>query len=780
MNEAGEPGRKTETLRERISALSAAILRISASLDLATVLQEAVDTARALTSARYGIITTVDEAGEVREFVTSGFTPEEKRRFAEWPDGPRLFAHLRDLPGPVRLADLPDYVRALGFSADLMRSHTFLGTPMRHRDVHVGHFFLAEKEGAPEFTDEDEEVLMVFASQAAAAIANARTHSAEQRARTDLEALVETSPVGVVVFDARNGQPVFTNREAKRIIEPLRTAGRPVEELLEVLTFRRADGREISLREIPIAETFIHSETVRAEEIVVSVPDGRSVSMLVNGTPIRATDGTVTSVVITMQDLAPLEELDRLRTEFLGMVSHELRAPLASIKGSATTLLKAAAELDPAEMHEFHRIIDEQTEYMLGLISDLLDVGRIDAGTLSVSPESTEVTGAVDQARTAFVSGGSTHTILIDLPPDLPRVLVDRRRIVQVLNNLFANAARHSPESSPIRVAGVRDGLHVAISVADEGRGISAEQLPDLFRKYTNLGSNDGRHGLRGAGLGLAICKGLVEAHGGRIWAASGGPGQGTQFTFTIPVAEEPGAASPRSSSPRIERDQIRVLVVDDDPQTLRYVRETLAKAGYSPIVTGDHRELSRIIGKEKPHLILLDLVLPGTDGLELLESVPELADLPVIFISAYGRDETIAKALEAGAADYLVKPFSATELTARIRAALRKQIGPEPFVLGELAIHYEQRRVTMGDRPVQLTATEFELLRVLSLNAGRVVTYDSLIRQVWRGRETVDVDLVRNFVKKLRAKLGEDAASPTWLFNARGVGYRMVNPQEA
>ncbi len=128
----------------------------SASLDLATVLGEAVDTARALTAARYGIITTVDDAGEVREFVTSGFTPEEKRQFAEWPDGPRLFAHLRDLQGPVRLVDFPDYVRALGFSADLMRSRTFLGTPMRHRDVHVGHFFLAEKAGAPGFTEEDE------------------------------------------------------------------------------------------------------------------------------------------------------------------------------------------------------------------------------------------------------------------------------------------------------------------------------------------------------------------------------------------------------------------------------------------------------------------------------------------------------------------------------------------------------------------------------------------------------------------------------------------------
>ena len=776
--------REIEALRERISALNAAILRISANLDLATVLQQAVDSARTLTGARYGAIVTIDEAGEVREFVTSGLTPDEHRELVEWPEGPRLFAYLRDLPGPLRLANLPDYVSALGLSSDLMRSKTLQGTPMRHQGVQVGHFFLAEKESAPEFTDEDEEVLMLFASQAATAIANARAHRDEHRARTDLEALIETSPVGVVVFDARTGQAVSTNREANRIIEPLRTPGRPVEELLEVLTFRFADGREVALDRFPLVQTLKDAGTVRAEEIVVSVPDGRSVSMLINGTPIHAEDGTVASLVVTMQDLAQLEELDRLRAEFLGMVSHELRAPLTSIKGSATTLLKSSTELDPAEMHEFHRIIDEQTEHMLGLISDLLDAGRIDAGTLSISPEPTEVTGAVDQARTAFVSGGSTHTILIDLPPDLPRVLADKRRIVQVLNNLFANAARHSPDSSPIRVAAVRDGLHVAISVSDEGRGIPAEQLPNLFRKYTNLGGNDGRRGLRGAGLGLAICKGLVEAHGGRIWAASGGPGQGTQFTFTVPVAEDPGAeagAGPnRSPSPSAERERIPILVVDDDPQTLRYVREALAKAGYSPIVTGDHRELSRIIRTEKPHLILLDLVLPGTDGLELLESVPELTDLPVIFISAYGRDETIAKALEVGAADYLVKPFSATELTARIRAALRKRVEPEPFVLGDLTIHYEERLVTVAGRPVRLTATEYNLLRILSVNAGRVMTYDSLIRQLWSHPNHGDPDRVRTFVKQLRRKLEDVPARPRYILNEHGVGYRMAAPQHS
>ena len=582
-----------------------------------------------------------------------------------------------------------------------------------------------------------------------------------------VEALIDTSPVGVVVFDARGGEPVSLNLAARRIVEGLRAPGRSAEQALEAARCRRADGRETALGELGRAAP------LRAEEVLLLAPDGRSVKALVNATPIRAEAEEMESVVVTLQDLTPLEDLERLRAEFLGMVSHGLRGPLTFIKGSAATVLGAPANLDRTEMLQFFRIIDEQADYMRGLISDLLDAGCIDAGTLSVTAQPSEARDLVDQARNTFLSGGSRHTVVIDLPPDLPRMMADRRRVVQVLNNLLANAARRSPVSSPIRVAAARDGTHVAISVSDEGPGVPPELLPRLFQKHAGGGN--------GEGLGLVICKGLVEAHGGRIWAASGGPGQDTRFTFTLPVAEGEPAGPPqgRSRSPR-ECEPTPVLVVDDDPQVLHYVRDVLANAGYSPIVTTDHRELSRIIDAEQPRLVLLDLILPGADGIELMESVPELADVPVIFISGYGRDETIARVLEAGAADYIFKPFSPTELTARVRAALRRRMEPEPFVLEDLAIHYEQRRVTVGGRPVRLTATEYELLRVLSDNAGRVSTYDALIHQVWRGQDAVAPDLVRTFVKKLRQKLGDDAARPTYIFNEHGVGYRMATPARA
>ena len=206
--------------------ITAAVLRVSSSLDLVTVLQEVVDSARALTGARYGLIVTVDRAASVEECVTSGLAAGEKERLAHWPAGPRLFAHFRDLAGPLRIPDLPAYVRALGFSADLMQSKTLQAAPMRHRGALVGLVFLGEKREGLEFTGDDEEVLMLFTA----------------------------------------------------------------------------------LAEFPMAQLLSSAKTVRAEEMTLSVPDGRSVTTLVNASPIRSPDGAVERVVVALQDLAPLEE----------------------------------------------------------------------------------------------------------------------------------------------------------------------------------------------------------------------------------------------------------------------------------------------------------------------------------------------------------------------------------------------------------------------------------------------------------------------------------------
>ena len=759
---------------DRASTLAAAILRISTSLEFDTVLRDIVDGARGLTGADVGIVATVDESGMPGDYAFSGFAPGEERELVEWSGGLRLVEHLHELPGPLRVEDFPSYVRGLGLTPPSNFRGTFQGTPVRYRGASVGYLFLGGKADGEAFTAADEEVLVLFAAQAAVAIANVRAHRGEQRTRMDLEALVETSPVGVVVFDGRSGRMVSSNREARRIVQGLRTPGRPLEELLAVTVCRRADGREVSLAELPLAEQFAaNPETVRSEEVVLSVPDGRSVRTLINATPI-STEGPVTgSVVVTMQDLAPIEEIERMRTEFLGLVSHELRSPLAAIKGAAVTLQDSAG-LDPAEMREYFRIILEQTDHMQGLMADLLDAGRIDSGTLSVSPEPASVAELVEQARRTFLAGDPGRGVVVDLADELPPVLADRRRIVQVLNNLLANAARHTAASAVVRVAAVRDGHHVAVSVADDGAGVAAELLPRLFSKHAGGGS-----GTASYGLGLAICKGLVEAHGGRIRAASEGSGCGTTITFTVPAAE-PGEEHAASAGAKAAPSQeSRILVLDDDPNTLRSVRETLTAAGYAPVVTGVPEELAGLVRSERPALVLLDLLLPGRDGLELLRDVPELSDQPVIFISGNGREETVARALEEGADDYIVKPFSAAELVARIRATLRRHREPETFALRGLEIRHGPRLVTVRGEPVDLTATEYEVLRLLSANAGRVVDYATLLRRVWPGRPRRNANLVQLFVRNLRRKLGDSAGNPTWIVNHRGVGYRMPSPEE-
>ena len=780
---------ENQALRERLSRLSEASIRITEDLDLATVLQGVVDGARSLTGARMGGITALDEQGQLQDFITSGLTPEERQRFVNLPGGPEFFAYLSMIPGPLRLADFSGHTMSVGLpeiDPPLGPVGAFLGAPIRHRGERVGNLYLSDKEGGREFTQEDEDTLLMFASQAAMAIANARRYREEQRARAGLETLVNTSPVGVVVFDARTGAPVSLNREARRIVDGLRNPDQSAEDLLATLTLRRADGREISLAEFPLAQALSSGETVRAEEIIIGVPDGRSVTVLLNATPIMSDEGELESFVVTLQDMTALDDLERLRAEFLGMVSHELRAPLTSIRG-----LRGHADGCPGQPGPGRDA--PVPPHHTG-------AGRPDAGPhhrpAGRGPHRRRNPGGGPRVFRCCGAGGPGQehlperrqpaaTFQLDLPPDLPRVMADRRRIVQVLGNLLSNAAQHSPAGYIIRVQAASTGVQVEISVSDDGAGIAAERLPHLFRRFSRPGAEGPVRGTVGSGLGLAICKGMVEAHGGRIWAESDGLGLGSRFAFTLPAAEAALPARPASRSGGRATQEVRILTVDDDPQTLRYVRDVLSEAGYVPQVTGDPEAVGRLIREEKPHLVLLDLMLPGTDGVELMESVPELAGVPVIFLSAYGRDQVIARALEAGADDYIVKPFSPTELVARIQAALRRRAPverpapSEPCVLGDLTVNFAERRVSLAGRPVRLTGMEYRVLAELAANAGWVVTHADLLLRVWGPAHAGGSGPVRTIVKNLRGKLGEDAENPTYIFNEPRIGYRLGEERE-
>ena len=559
----------------------------------------------------------------------------------------------------------------------------------------------------------------MFASQAALVIANARTHRNERRAKSDLETFVITAPVGVLVFDARSSKLTSINREARRIAANLHPPDGSAEQLLAVVTFRRADGR--------------------------------SVTILVNATSIRSDHGDIVSVVITLQELTPLEELDRLRAEFLAMVSHELRAPLTYIKGSATTLLDAAADLDPAEMRQFHRIVDDHADYM----RDLLDVARIATGTLSLTPQPTNVVDLVDDARNRFLSGGASNILHIDFPRTCPgpgrpapRHPGPRQPPVQRLQTL--------PLHSTIRISVACEVVHVTLSVSEKGRGIPAERIQLLFRKFPRIDGDNGLRDLARSSLGLAICKGIVEAHGDRIWAESDGPGLGARFTFSLPLTEPTDIG--RSRRPT-KTQRVRILAVDDNSHALRYIRAAFSKAGYSPTVTGDPDEALHFMQANRPHLVLLDLLLPDTDGIQLMQKLRDFADIPAIFLSAYGHDEVVARAFDMGAADYIVKPFPLPSSPPGSGRPPQTRVPQARRSLRALLSRRPHHRLFATPRRTRRPRVDLQASPLPRLG----------------GRNSGDVRPIRTAVKDLRRKLRDDASNPSFIFAEPRVGYRMA-----
>ena len=418
-------------LRERLSRLSAASLRINESLDVETALQSVMDSARSLTGATHAVITTLDDSGRVEDHLVAGLDPDDVERLWQAPQGQMFFEYLNALTGPLRVGHIEEFTGSIGLGEfrSPVTLTAFMAAPILHQGVRTGNIYVGSVEPSREFTQRDEETLVMFASQAALVIANAHRYREEQRAKAGLQTLIDTTPVGVVVFDNKTRAVASFNPETRRIVDSLCDPGQTPEDLLGLITVRRADGSEVSLQEFPLARVLLgSSEPVRAEEIVMAVPDGRSVTVLLNATPIRSEEGAVESVVVTMQDMTAVEEQERLRAEFLAMVSHELRMPLTSIKGSAATMLGSAMEVDPAVVRQFFRIIEDQADHMHDLVADLLDVARIETGTLTVDPEPVEVAVLVDRARSAFSSAAGQDSLEVDVGPDLPLVMADRRR----------------------------------------------------------------------------------------------------------------------------------------------------------------------------------------------------------------------------------------------------------------------------------------------------------------------------------------------------------------
>jgi PAS domain S-box-containing protein len=780
-------------LRRRLSMFAALSQRLNASLDPQQVLRRVVEGACELVGARYAAVGILGPDGTLAEFVTHGVSDVERERIGHPPVGRGLLGLLKEEQRPLRLANLSAHPQAAGFPPGHPAMRTFLGVPLRDEGVPLGNLYLTEKLGGQEFTADDEELAVLLAGQAAMAIRNARLHADAEAERERLRTLVETSPAGVFVVAAGSGlgdSPVrLVNREAARLLGSAAGADGPLAEFVQGATYFRFDGTEFPEDELPLRRALFRGERVQAEELLVRRPDGTEVPVLVNATPIYDADGHITAAIGVMQDISPIMELEQLRNEFLAMVSHELKTPLTAIKGSAAMALGSKRLLSTDESHELFEIIDDQSDRLRDLVDNLLDVSRIEAGTLSIAPEPVHLEPVVTEALAALTRLAGPREVLVEMPEDLPAVQADAQRLQQVLVNLLTNAAKFSPEAAPITVRARQAASGVEVCVADEGRGFAPQEARLLFRKFSQLpGGPGGRR--QGSGLGLAICKGIVEAHGGRISAESAGTGQGCAFTFTLPIAAEqparpvPAEVTQRSAHVgRISRpgERTRVLVVDDEAQVLRFVQRALDEAGYRPSSARDGAEAVRMVEGEEPDLVLMDVSLPGQDGFEVLRRIREFSGVPVIFLTAVNDAELAARALRSGADDWVTKPFVPDELLARIEAALRRRVLADrievraPYHNGALEIDFADRRVVVDGDQVALSATEYKLLFELASNAGRVLTHDQILHNVWGPEYSGASELVRSFIRNLRRKLGDDARNPRYILTEPQVGYRMA-----
>jgi PAS domain S-box-containing protein len=399
--------------------------------------------------------------------------------------------------------------------------------------------------------------------------------------------------------------------------------------------------------------------------------DGSRVPVLVGRAVLQESPLQWVSFVLDLTERKQAEaDLERMRGELLGEVSHELKTPLTAIKGCASMALSARGLPDPAEARELFEVVDSQTNRLIDLVGNLLDMTRLEAGILSVEPKDADLAAIVEEARVTFDHSRYQHPLQIELPKRLPPVHADGRRIAQVFANLFSNAAKFSPEDAPIVVSAERAGEEIVVHVRDGGPGIPGDKMPLLFRKFVQVHTT----GAKGTGLGLFICKGIVEAHGGRIWAESR-EGEGATFSFTLPVgdgglaaaAPQPGSKEKRTAARPARARRARVVAIDDESHILRFVEYSLTRAHYHVVSTTDPFEAPDLVKSEAPDVVLLDMRLPGTSGLEVLQKIREFSDVPVVFITATANREDVARGQQFGGTTWLEKPFSLEQLVSHV-----------------------------------------------------------------------------------------------------------------
>jgi len=495
---------------------------MTARLDLPSLLQLIIEKAIEMLWGEAGLIALLGRDRDFHVRASYGFPART----------PQLFAPLlTDIPphyAPWPPPDLYARLQLVATSAGI-NLRQVVGLPLTLEDQLIGAIYVFRARDTA-FSADDRQVLSSFADQAAIAVRNAALYQrlAEEKAR--LDAIIENSADGVLILDAQCRIQTI-NRTLAEITgwTPERARGQPCQ---RVIALRNAQGTDICVTGCPL-EAFSDGAKLQVEGDIVR-PDGHRTSVSIMYSPLYDEEGTLVNIIGSVHDVTRFREADEMKAMFISVISHELKTPVALIKGYANTLRREDAHWDQATVRESLAIVEEESDRLDRLINNLLEASRIQAGTLKMELSDVSIPKLAAKVVERFRVQATKHNLQLDFAPDFPPLMADEERLQEVFSNLISNAIKYSPDGGTIRVGGRAYQDRVELFVSDQGIGIPQAKQSRLFEPFYRVDSGLGRH-TQGVGLGLFLCKAIVEGHGGRIWVESTS-GQGSTFRFTLPI----------------------------------------------------------------------------------------------------------------------------------------------------------------------------------------------------------------------------------------------------
>ena len=409
-----------------------------------------------------------------------------------------------------------------------LRLQQVVAFPMAIKRELIGVLYVFRAYGT-RFTANDRQVLASFADQAAIAVHNAQLYERLSQEKHRLDAILEYSADGVLILDSGHRVVVFNRALAQLSGWP--AAGALGRHHDEVIRWARLET-DLDLGSAvaggwplpPARPLYVEGDLRRR--------NGGTVSVGITYAPLFDRDGRLVNIIASMRDITRFREADEIKSTFVSVISHELKTPVALIKGYADTLLREDACWDPETMQESLTVIVEEAERLNQLIDNLLDASRLQAGVLPLEMDEVALETLAGRVATRFRTQTQVHEIAVNFPPDFPVVEGDPGRLEQVLNNLVSNAIKYSPQGGLIEISGRALPNEAFVTVSDQVVGIPFEEQPRVFERFYR-GARERGQRTPGAGLGLYLVKAIVEAHGGRVWVESN-PGGGTAFSFAI------------------------------------------------------------------------------------------------------------------------------------------------------------------------------------------------------------------------------------------------------